>query len=43
MTSILGRMAAYENRIVTWEEMIAKNERLQAHLDLPPDGPDRLA
>ena len=43
MTSILGRMAAYENRIVTWEEMIEKNERLEAHLDLPPDGPDRRA
>jgi len=38
MTSILGRMAAYQNRVVTWDEMIEANERLDAKLDLPDDG-----
>ena len=38
MTSVLGRMAAYQNRIVTWDEMIEANERLDAKLDLPDDG-----
>ena len=40
MTSILGRMAAYQNRIVTWDQMTEANERLDAKLDLPEDGPD---
>ena len=40
MTSILGRTAAYENRVVTWEEMVAANTRLDPKLDLPEDGPD---
>ena len=32
-------MAAYENREVTWEEMLATNQRLDPKLELPPDGP----
>lgn len=40
MTAILGRMAAYKGATVTWDEMIAANEKLDAHLDLPKDGPD---
>ena len=39
LTSVLGRMAAYENREVTWEEMLATNQRLDPKLELPPDGP----
>jgi len=39
LTSILGRIAAYENRVVTWDEMIKANARLDAKLDLPADGP----
>jgi len=41
MTSILGRIAAYENRMVTWDEMLAANGRLDPKLDLPADGPER--
>ncbi len=40
MTSILGRMAAYQGREITWEEMMAANERLDPKLVLPADGPD---
>ena len=40
MTSILGRMAAYKKRTVTWAKMAASNARLDADLDLPPDGPE---
>jgi myo-inositol 2-dehydrogenase / D-chiro-inositol 1-dehydrogenase len=40
MTSILGRMAAYGNREVTWEEMLAANKKLDAGLDLPENGPE---
>jgi len=40
MTSILGRIAAYEGRIVTWDEMVKANAKLDAKLDLPADGPD---
>lgn len=29
LTAILGRMAAYQNREVTWDEMMKSNERLQ--------------
>jgi len=29
LTGILGRTAAYEGRVVTWEEMMAKNERFE--------------
>ncbi|HOZ48861.1 MAG TPA: Gfo/Idh/MocA family oxidoreductase [Candidatus Hydrogenedentes bacterium] len=43
MTSILGRIAAYENRVVTWDEMVAANTRLDANLNLPADGPDQSA
>ena len=32
LITILGRMAAYENRLVTWDEMLKKNERLDANL-----------
>ena len=42
MACVLGRMAAYEGRTVTWDEMIARNERLDPQLDLPDDGPDQL-
>ena len=41
LTSILGRMAAYQRREVTWDEMLASNERLDPKLDLPDDGPER--
>jgi predicted dehydrogenase len=40
MAAVLGRMAAYEDRTVTWEEMLAKNEKLDPQLDLPADGPE---
>lgn len=43
MTSILGRIAAYENRVVTWEEMVQANQALDPRLDLPPNGPDSTA
>ena len=42
MTSILGRMSAYQGREVTWDEMVAANEALDPALALPPDGPDKL-
>lgn len=38
-TAILGRMAAYEKRVVTWDEMMASTETLDPKLDLPGDGP----
>jgi len=34
LTAILGRMAAYQNREVTWDEMMKSNERLEASLKL---------
>lgn len=34
LTSILGRMAAYREGTVTWEEMIASAEKIEPHLDL---------
>ena len=40
LSAILGRMAAYEGRKVTWDEMMASNERLDAHLALPDNGPE---
>lgn len=40
MTCILGRMSAYGNRLVTWDEMVAANERLDPKLNLPADGPE---
>lgn len=39
LTSILGRMAAYEGRPITWDEMMQRAERLDANLILPEDGP----
>jgi myo-inositol 2-dehydrogenase/D-chiro-inositol 1-dehydrogenase len=38
LTAILGRMAAYQHRTVTWEEMESSTERLDAQLSLPADG-----
>jgi predicted dehydrogenase len=32
MTAILGRMAAYGERVVTWDEMMRSNETLDARL-----------
>jgi predicted dehydrogenase len=40
MTCILGRIAAYENRVVTWDEMVTANTRLDPKLNLPQDGPE---
>jgi predicted dehydrogenase len=33
LTAILGRTAAYRQRIVTWDEMMRENEKLTAKLD----------
>lgn len=43
LTSILGRTAAYERRLVTWDEMMAANVKLDPQLNLPPDGPESTA
>ncbi|MFP6584815.1 MAG: Gfo/Idh/MocA family oxidoreductase [Candidatus Hydrogenedentota bacterium] len=40
MAAILGRMAAYEGRTVTWDEMVKRGERLDPQLDLPANGPE---
>jgi len=32
LITILGRTAAYTNRLVTWDEMLKANEKLEAHL-----------
>ena len=34
LTAILGRMAAYSGRTITWEEMLKSKERLTADLKL---------
>jgi len=34
LTSILGRMAAYSEEVITWEEMLQRNERLETELRL---------
>lgn len=34
LSSILGRMAAYQERVVTWDEMMASKEKLDAGLKL---------
>ncbi|MGD0578174.1 MAG: Gfo/Idh/MocA family oxidoreductase [Bryobacteraceae bacterium] len=34
LTAILGRMAAYQQRLITWEEMLKSKERLHADLKL---------
>ncbi len=39
LTAILGRMAAYEERTVTWDEMMRSAEKLDPELNLPDDGP----
>ena len=39
LTTVLGRMAAYRGGEVTWDEMMAEQETLDAQLDLPADGP----
>ena len=40
ITCILGRTAAYENRLVTWDEIMKANLRIDPKLDLPANGPD---
>ena len=40
LAGVLGRMAAYEGRIVTWDEMMKRKPRLDAKLQLPPNGPE---
>ena len=39
LTSILGRMAAYTGRTVSWDEMLATGETLDPRLNLPEDAP----
>lgn len=34
LTSILGRMAAYDEKEVTWDEMMASNQKYEANLNL---------
>jgi myo-inositol 2-dehydrogenase/D-chiro-inositol 1-dehydrogenase len=34
LTAILRRMAAYENRTVTWDEMLRSQEKYEASLKL---------
>ncbi|HEV8379489.1 MAG TPA: Gfo/Idh/MocA family oxidoreductase [Tepidisphaeraceae bacterium] len=40
ITCILGRTAAYEGRMVTWDEIMKANARIDPKLDLPANGPD---
>src|SRR5882672_1113145 len=40
LTCILGRTAAYEGRMVTWDEIMKANTRIDPKLDLPANGPD---
>lgn len=40
LTAILGRTAAYEGRAVTWDEVMKKRAKIDARLNLPPNGPD---
>lgn len=42
MTSILGRMAAYTGKEITWDEMVNANEKLDPKLNLPADGPTEM-
>ena len=39
LAAILGRMAAYAGRRVTWDEMMASQEQIDPKLQLPKDGP----
>jgi predicted dehydrogenase len=34
LTAILGRMAAYEQNLITWEDMMKRNEKIDAKLHL---------
>jgi myo-inositol 2-dehydrogenase / D-chiro-inositol 1-dehydrogenase len=34
LTSILGRKASYEERVVTWDELLKEGERLEAKIEL---------
>jgi hypothetical protein len=34
LTAILGRMAAYQQRTVTWDELMASGERWELNLSL---------
>jgi hypothetical protein len=34
LTGVLGRMAAYSKRLVTWDEMMRSTERLRADLKI---------
>ncbi|MBI1983295.1 MAG: gfo/Idh/MocA family oxidoreductase, partial [Acidobacteria bacterium] len=34
LSAMLGRMAAYTGRVVTWDEMLSSNESWDAHVDL---------
>lgn len=43
LAAILGRTAAYYGRTITWNEMIAANEKIDAKLGLPNDGPNTNA
>ena len=43
MTAVLGRIAAYTGKTVTWDEMIKTGEKLDPKLNLPADGPDLKA
>lgn len=40
LSAILGRMAAYSGKLVTWDEMYRSTEVLEFDLDLPSDGPE---
>ena len=40
LTCILGRTAAYEGRMVTWDEIMKANARIDAKLELPANGVD---
>ncbi len=39
LASILGRIAARQEGVTTWDEMMKANERVDAQLKLPKDGP----
>ena len=41
LTAILGRKAAYEQRTVTWDEMMADTTPYDLGLSLPEDGPEQ--
>jgi predicted dehydrogenase len=40
LTAIMGRIAAYTGKTVTWDDMIKSSERLDAKLNLPTQGTD---